>query len=73
MAVELEDRGLPDISGYEVARTLRADPTLRATRLIAVSGYAQAEDRRRAAEAGFDAHFPKPPPLDELSALIARI
>jgi CheY-like chemotaxis protein len=70
--VVLCDIGLPDISGYDVARILRADPTLNATRLIAVSGYAQPEDRRRAAEAGFDAHFPKPPPLDELSALIAR-
>jgi PAS domain S-box-containing protein len=70
--VVLCDIGLPDISGYEVARILRADATLRGTRLIAVSGYAQPEDRRRAAEAGFDAHFPKPPPLDELSALIAR-
>lgn len=70
--VVLCDIGLPDISGYEVARTLRADPTLAGMRLIAVSGYAQPEDRRRAAEAGFDAHFPKPPPLDELSALIAR-
>lgn len=68
--VVLCDIGLPDISGYEVARTLRADASLKATRLIAVSGYAQPEDLERAAEAGFDAHLPKPPPLDQLCALI---
>jgi PAS domain S-box-containing protein len=66
------DIGLPDIDGYEIARTLRADG-LRSTRLIALSGYAQHEDRQRAKEAGFDAHLPKPPPLDELNALLAKV
>jgi signal transduction histidine kinase len=66
------DIGLPDVDGYEVARTLRADPRLRSTVLVALSGYAQAEDRKRAAQAGFDAHLPKPAPLDELTRLLAR-
>jgi signal transduction histidine kinase len=66
------DIGLPDMSGYEVARTLRADETLRATRLVALSGYAQPEDRERAREAGFDTHIAKPPDLGELSALLAK-
>ena len=66
------DIGLPDIDGYEVARTLRADPRLHATCLVALSGYAQAEDRARATRAGFDAHLAKPAPLDELIRLLAR-
>ncbi len=66
------DLGLPDLSGYEVAKVLRADETLRATRLVALSGYAQAEDRARAREAGFDDHLAKPPDLDELESLLAE-
>jgi CheY-like chemotaxis protein len=60
------DLGLPDLDGYEVGRTLRADESLRSTRLIALSGYAQPEDIERAREAGFEAHLPKPAPLERL-------
>jgi CheY-like chemotaxis protein len=70
-AVILCDIGLPDVDGYEVARTIRADEALRSTRLIAVSGYAQPEDRQRAARAGFDMHIPKPPSMDVLLAAVA--
>jgi PAS domain S-box-containing protein len=69
--VVLCDIGLPDVDGYEVARLLRADETLRRVRLVAVSGYAQPEDKQRAKEAGFDAHLAKPTPLAELNALLA--
>ncbi|GEJ55998.1 hybrid sensor histidine kinase/response regulator [Anaeromyxobacter diazotrophicus] len=65
------DVGLPDVDGYEVARTLRADPALASTRLVALSGYAQPEDKERARAAGFDAHLAKPAPFDELHALLA--
>jgi CheY-like chemotaxis protein/anti-sigma regulatory factor (Ser/Thr protein kinase) len=68
--VVLCDIGLPDLDGYDVARTLRQDVALRSTRLIALSGYAQQEDRKRAKEAGFDAHVAKPPSVDELWAVI---
>jgi two-component system CheB/CheR fusion protein len=68
--VILCDLGLPDIDGYQIARALRGDEILRSTRLIALSGYAQPEDQRRAKEAGFDAHVPKPPALDVLLAAI---
>jgi PAS domain S-box-containing protein len=70
--VVLCDIGLPDADGHEVARTLRADGALRATRLIALSGYAQPEDRERAAEAGFDEHVAKPVPIDVLLAALHR-
>jgi CheY-like chemotaxis protein len=65
------DLGLPDLDGFEVARILRQDGSLRATRLIALSGYTQQEDQERAREAGFDSHVAKPPSPDELNALLA--
>jgi signal transduction histidine kinase len=67
--VALVDIGLPGMDGCQVARTLRATPDLR-VRLVAMTGYGQAEDRRRALDAGFDAHVVKPVELDELSRLL---
>lgn len=58
--VAVVDIGLPGIDGYELARRLREDPVTCGIRLIAVTGYGQAEDRRRALDAGFDAHLVKP-------------
>jgi signal transduction histidine kinase/CheY-like chemotaxis protein len=54
------DIGLPDISGYELARQLRAQPDFKHALLVAVTGYGQGEDKRLAMEAGFDYHFAKP-------------
>jgi CheY-like chemotaxis protein len=54
------DIGLPDLSGYEVARELRRLPAGRAMYLAAVSGWGQPEDRTRALQAGFDHHVLKP-------------
>jgi PAS domain S-box-containing protein len=71
--VILCDIGLPDLDGYEVARVLRREPGLATTRLIALSGYSQPEDRRQAHEAGFDAHLAKPPDPDELLAAIGDV
>jgi two-component system CheB/CheR fusion protein len=70
--VILCDIGLPDVDGYDVARTLRCDGPLRGTRLVALSGYAQPEDRQRAHDAGFDAHISKPPDLEDLLAALAK-
>ena len=61
----LLDIGLPGINGYDVVRELRRASDTPMT-LIAVTGYGQEEDRRRALEAGFDHHITKPVPLDEL-------
>lgn len=58
--VVLCDIGLPGMDGYEVARLLRGNPETAGTRLIAVTGYGQDEDRARAREAGFDLHLTKP-------------
>jgi CheY-like chemotaxis protein len=54
------DVGLPGRSGYDVALALRADPATRDVVLVAVTGYATPDDRRRAIESGFDHHFGKP-------------
>jgi PAS domain S-box-containing protein len=70
--VILCDIGLPDMDGYVIARTLRAEERMRSTRLVALSGYAQPEDRRRAAEAGFDHHISKPAAIEALLAIVAR-
>jgi signal transduction histidine kinase len=68
--VVLCDIGLPGMDGYEVARTFRADAALRDVRLVAVSGYAQPEDRERAVRAGFDAHVAKPADPAAIARLI---
>jgi CheY-like chemotaxis protein len=70
--VILCDIGLPGaMDGYEVAKAIRADPSLRAVRLIALTGYGQQEDRRRAEEAGFDSHVTKPADPHALLGLVA--
>jgi signal transduction histidine kinase len=71
--VVLCDIGLPDVNGYDVARELRGKESLRDTRLIAVTGYAQPEDWLRAAEAGFDAQLGKPASLEQLTALVSKV
>ncbi|MFO1434017.1 MAG: PAS domain-containing protein [Candidatus Competibacteraceae bacterium] len=58
--VILLDLGLPGMDGYEVARRLRANPATQAVKLIALTGYGQAEDRQRSQAAGFDGHLVKP-------------
>lgn len=68
--VILCDLGLPGMSGHEVARALRASGA-GGTRLVAVSGYAQPEDVKKAMEAGFDAHVAKPADPEEIARLLA--
>jgi PAS domain S-box-containing protein len=67
--VILCDIGLPGMSGYDVARALRVTAS-GPLQLVAVSGYAQPEDLKRAVEAGFDRHIAKPPDPDEIERLL---
>jgi len=71
--VVLCDVGLPEMDGYAVARTMRADPEIGRAALIAVSGYAQPEDVAMARESGFDAHLAKPPSIDTLERALAEV
>jgi CheY-like chemotaxis protein len=67
------DIGLPGMSGYEVARTLRADPTCGEAVLVALTGWGSEEDRRKSAEAGFDFHLVKPVETGQIAGLLAKL
>jgi signal transduction histidine kinase/CheY-like chemotaxis protein len=64
------DLGLPDITGYEVARRLRADPGSHPAWLVAHSGYSRDADRQQSLQAGFDAHLTKPMSITDLEHLL---
>jgi CheY-like chemotaxis protein len=68
--VLLLDLGLPRINGYDLARQLRMNAGTSDALFIAVSGYAQENDREIALKAGFDQHFPKPVDMHALSTAI---
>jgi CheY-like chemotaxis protein len=67
----LLDIGLPDINGYEVARRIRGLEGLPQPRLIALTGWGQEQDKKLAAQAGFDDHWTKPVDSDRLQQLAA--
>ena len=69
--VALLDIGLPDMTGYELARRLRALPGWGRVTLIAATGWGQEKDRELAFEAGFDHHLTKPIDLERLQLLLA--
>jgi signal transduction histidine kinase/ActR/RegA family two-component response regulator len=58
--IMLVDLGLPDTDGYSVAKAVRSAPDGDAVVLVAITGYGGRHDRRRAKDAGFDAHLTKP-------------
>jgi PAS domain S-box-containing protein len=83
-AIEAAERDQPDVlvcdislpggmDGYEVARRFRAHRTLREIYLIALTGWGQEEDRRRAHEAGFDLHLTKPIDPDDIESVLAGV
>ncbi len=67
-AIVLLDIGLPEMDGYQVAREIRA--TTGGIRLVALTGYGQAEDIARTRAAGFDAHLVKPVDFEALERAI---
>jgi CheY-like chemotaxis protein len=72
--VILLDNGLPILNGYEAARRIREQRGQhRRPPLIALTGWGQAEDRRRSVEAGFDAHLVKPVDDAVLGRLLAEL
>jgi CheY-like chemotaxis protein len=70
-AVALLDIGLPRLSGYDIARHVR-EHLGGDVLLVAITGWGQEDDRRRAREAGFDHHFTKPADFEVLLELIGQ-
>ena len=71
--VVLLDIGLPGIDGFEVARRLRQQHALSNLVLVAVTGYGQESDLKRALDAGFDHHLVKPVGFEKVKQLLATV
>ncbi|MES2189025.1 MAG: PAS domain-containing protein [Pseudomonadota bacterium] len=72
-SVVLLDIGMPGMNGYEVARAIRSRFAAHPTVLVALTGWGQEDDRRRASEAGFDHHLLKPAEIESLQQLLSDI
>jgi PAS domain S-box-containing protein len=68
----LLDIGLPRLSGYDIAASLRADPAMKGTTIVAITGYGQVHDRNRTAAVGFDHHLTKPVEFSTLQQLLQK-
>jgi CheY-like chemotaxis protein len=68
--VAVLDINMPGLDGYSVARQIRQDPTLKGTKLVALSAWSHEEHMRRCLEAGFDRQIVKPYGLHALSDLV---
>jgi PAS domain S-box-containing protein len=71
--VALLDIGMPLMDGYELARRIRERSDLGEIVLIALTGWGQVDDKRRALEAGFDHHVGKPADVAELHSLMLSL
>jgi CheY-like chemotaxis protein len=71
--VILLDIGMPKMSGYEVARKIRAATWGQDVVLVALTGFGQPEDRMKSREVGFDHHLVKPVELSALMTLLEGI
>lgn len=67
------DLNLPKMDGYEVARRLQLEPSMRGMTLVAMTGYGQEEDRQRTQEAGFHSHLVKPVDFDKVEELLSSL
>ena len=68
----LLDIGLPDMDGYELASQLREIPGLASLQLVALTGYGQESDRRRALDAGFHHYMVKPVNIDDIEGMLVQ-
>lgn len=71
--IVLLDIGLPDVDGYEVCRRIRRAPWGGDVVLVALTGWAQEDDRRRSREAGFDHHLVKPVDAGALLGVVSSL
>ena len=70
--IVLLDLGLPDLDGYTIAERMRVRPWAGSTRIFALTGRGQEEDKRRSLASGLDEHLVKPIDPDELRTLLSR-
>jgi len=68
----VSDLGMPEMDGYALIAEVRRRPRTRDIKAIAVSGFGRRADARRALEAGFNAHVPKPATVEELRRAITN-
>ena len=71
--VAILDIGMPGMSGYEVAQQMRREAWGAGIVLVAITGWGQEEDKRRARAAGFDHHLTKPVDPVVLEQLISQL
>lgn len=71
--VVLLDIGLPIVDGFQVARRIRQEPTLRNVVLVALTGYGQESDKQRSREAGFNHHLVKPVDIAEIESILSAV
>ena len=69
--IAILDIGMPGMSGYDLAQRIRGEAWGKHMLLIALTGWGQEEDKRKALDAGFDHHLIKPIDPDALEALMA--
>jgi signal transduction histidine kinase len=69
----LLDLGMPHVNGYDAARRIRRESWGRQIRLVALTGWGQAEDKERTRAAGFDQHLVKPVEAEALQSLFAEL
>ncbi|MCI1011314.1 response regulator [Pseudomonas oryzihabitans] len=66
----ISDIGMPGLTGHQLARAIRETPAGQAVKLIAMTGWGQAQDKAEALAAGFDHHLTKPADMQTLYALV---
>jgi PAS domain S-box-containing protein len=71
--VIIMDIGMPKLNGYEACRRIRSHDWGSDMAIVALTGWGQEQDRRRAVEAGFDAHLTKPVDRATLTKLLASL
>jgi len=71
--VVLLDIGLPGLNGYEVAKQIRKEPTLKNVVLVALTGYGQESDKHASMEAGFNHHLIKPARIAEVRQILETV
>lgn len=69
----LSDISMPKMNGYQMVQKLRQDPAFATTRIIAMTGYGQKEDREKALASGFDDHLTKPVDVDQIQRILGEL